>query len=323
LKANTEVTLRHLGKTDILVTPIGLGLMELSGGGGLLGRAFPVISQEDKNAIIQAALDGGINFFDTAEIYGLGVSEHSLAAGLKAAGIKDGEVVIGTKWSPFLRTARNIPHNIDRRLQCLEGYSIANYMVHQPYGFSSPEAEMNAMADLVEAGKIHSVGVSNFSAARMRRAHAVLAKRGLPLALNQVHYSLLNRQIERDGTLQTAEELGVTIVAYTPLASGLLSGKYHKNPELLSRASFWRRASMQGNLERTRPLINAMDEMAAKYEATIAQVALNWLIHFNGDTVLTIPGATKARQAEEAAGAMQFRLSAAELSRLDEVSRKL
>lgn len=80
---------------------------------------------------------------------------------------------------------------------------------------------------------------------------------------------------------------------------------------------------MQGNLERTRPLINAMDEMAAKYEATIAQVALNWLIHFNGDTVLTIPGATKARQAEEAAGAMQFRLSAAELSRLDEVSRKL
>jgi aryl-alcohol dehydrogenase-like predicted oxidoreductase len=318
-----KIQLRHLGKTDILVTPIGLGVMELGGGGGLLGLAFPVIPPEEKNAIIKAALDGGINWFDTAEMYGAGVSERALAAGLKAAGKSDRDVIVATKWSPFFRTAGNIPHTIDTRMGFLGGYSIGNYMVHQPYSFSSPEAEMNAMADLVEAGRIRSVGVSNFSPARMRRAHAALAKRGLPLAVNQVHYSLLHRKIERNGILDAAKELGVTIVAYTPLARGLLSGKYHKNPELLRHMRMWRRASLQRNLERVRPLINAMEEIAARYQATIAQVALNWLIHFNGDIVVAIPGATRVCQAEESAGAMKFRLSDEELARLDEVSRRL
>src|SRR5512137_2705517 len=107
-----KIQLRHLGRTDILVTPIGLGVMELGGGGGLLGLAFPVIPQEEKNAIIQAALDGGINWFDTAEMYGFGVSEQSLAVGLKAAGKSDKEVVVATKWLPYLRTASNIPRTI-------------------------------------------------------------------------------------------------------------------------------------------------------------------------------------------------------------------
>jgi aryl-alcohol dehydrogenase-like predicted oxidoreductase len=323
MESKNNIQLRHLGKTDILVTPIGLGVMELAGGGGLLGKVFPVIPQEEKNAIIKAALDGGINWFDTAEMYGNGVSERSLATGLKAAGKSDKEVLIATKWFPIFRTAGNIPHSIANRQHFLEPYSIANYMVHQPYGFSSPEAEMNAMADLVEAGKIRSVGVSNFGPGRMRRAHAALAKRGLPLAVNQMYYSLLHRKIETDGVLETARELGITITAYTPIERGLLSGKYHKDPTLLERVPVWRKASLQRNLERTRPLINVMDEMAVKYEATIAQVALNWVINFNGEIVVTIPGATKVKQAEEAAGAMKFRLSEDEMARLDEVSRRL
>ena len=323
MDTNAKIQLRHLGKTDILVTPIGLGVMEMAGGGGLIGRMFPVILQEDKNAIIKAALDGGINWFDTAEMYGAGVSERSLAIGLKAAGKTDKDVIVATKWQPILRTARNIPISIEDRLRFLDGFSIANYMVHQPYSFSSPEAEMNAMADLVEAGKIRSVGVSNFNPARMRRAHAALAKRGLPLAVNQVQYSLLRREIETNGVLETARELGVTITAYTPLARGLLSGKYHKNPELLNRMSGVRKVMLRRNLERSRPLINAMDELAAKYGVAIAQVALNWVINFNGETVVTIPGATKIRQAEESAGAMKFKLTKDEMARLDEVSRKL
>jgi aryl-alcohol dehydrogenase-like predicted oxidoreductase len=323
LLSNNGIQLRHLGKTDILVTPIGLGVMELAGGGGLLGRVFPVIPQEEKNAIIQAALDGGINWFDTAEMYGAGVSERSLATGLKAAGKTDREVVVATKWWPLFRTAGNIPHSIDKRLCFLDGYSIGNYMVHQPFSFSSPEAEMNAMADLVGAGKIRSVGVSNFNPARMRRAHAALARRGLPLAVNQMHYSLLHREIETNGVLETAKELGVTIIAYTPIARGLLSGKYHKDPSLLQRVSGWRKVGLKRNVERTRPLINIMDEMAARYGATIAQVALNWVIHFSGEIVVAIPGATRVCQAEESAGAMKFRLSDEEMAKLDEVSRRL
>lgn len=323
MKTNNKIQLRRLGKTEILVTPIGLGVMEMAGGGGLIGRLFPIIPQEEKNAIIKAALDCGINWFDTAEMYGAGVSERSLATGLKAAGISDHEVVIATKWQPFLRSARNIPRTIADRIFFLDGYSIGNYMVHQPHSFSSPEAEMNAMSDLVEAGKIRSVGVSNFNPTRMRRAHAALEKRGIPLAVNQVRYNLLSREIESNGILDSAKELGVTITAYTPVARGLLTGKYHKDPGLLNRMPAWRKASMKRNLERTRPLINVMEEIAANHGATIAQVALNWLINFNGDVVATIPGATRVYQAEENAGAMKFRLSDDETAMLDEESRRL
>jgi aryl-alcohol dehydrogenase-like predicted oxidoreductase len=314
--------LRPLGKTDLRITPIGLGMMEMSGGGGLLGRVFPIIPHEEKNAIIKAALDGGINWFDTAEMYGSGVSEKSLADGLKAAGKNDQEVLITTKWRPFLRTANNIPISVEDRLRFLGGYSISNFMIHQPMSFSSPETEMNAMADLVEAGKIRSVGVSNFKADRMRRAHAALEKRGLPLAVNQVYYSLLHRDIEKNGVLETAKELGITIIAYTPLERGLLTGKYHKNPEALEKKSWIWRTGLKRVIEGTRPLIAIMEEIALLHNGTIGQVALNWVINFAGDTVVTIPGATKVYQAEESAGAMKFVLSADELARLDEATRK-
>ncbi len=322
MSVKTSIPLRSLGKTGIRVTPIGFGAMEFSGGGGMAGRIFPVIPQDRKNAIVKTALEGGINWFDTAEIYGAGVSERSLALALKALGKSRGDVVVATKWWPLFRTARNIPRSIKDRLRFLDGYQIDLYMVHQPYSLSSPEAEMDAMADLVEAGEIRSVGVSNFRAERMRRAHRQLQKRGLPLAVNQVHYSLLHRRIETDGTLEAAQELGVTIVAYTPLASGLLSGKYHKDPELFRKLPLNRRVRLQGKLESSRPVVNALEQIGAKYNATPAQVALNWVINFNGDgAVVTIPGATSVRQAEENAGAMRFKLSQEEMARLDELSR--
>ena len=97
------------------------------------------------------------------------------------------------------------------------------------------------MADLFEAGKIRSVGISNHSAEQMRRANHALSKRGLPLVSNQMHYSLLNRNIENNGVLDTAKELGITIISYSPLSSGLLTGKFHKDPELLSKLPVGRR----------------------------------------------------------------------------------
>jgi aryl-alcohol dehydrogenase-like predicted oxidoreductase len=320
---DVQVTKRKLGKTDIEITPIGLGMMEFSGGGGLMGFAFPVIDQEEKNATVKAGLDGGVNWFDTAELYGSGVSEKSLSTALKAAGIKDNEVVIATKWWPLFRTARNIPKTIGDRLKFLDGYSIGLYQVHQPMSFSSPEAEMDAMAVLVKAGKIRSVGISNFNAEKMRRAHRQLQKHGLPLASNQVEYSLLKRNIERNGVLETARELGVTIIAYTPLASGLLTGKYHKNPELLEKKSFFWRSRLKSGLEKSRTLVAALEEIGTSYQATAAQVALNWIINSQGDTVVTIPGVTRVSQAVESAGAMKFKLTADEISRLDEVSRNI
>jgi aryl-alcohol dehydrogenase-like predicted oxidoreductase len=320
---DVQIEKRKLGRTNIEITPIGLGMMEFSGGGGLMGFAFPLIDQELKNATVKAGLDGGVNWFDTAELYGSGVSEKSLSTALKAARIKDDEVVIATKWWPLFRTARNIPKTIGDRLRFLDGYSIGLYQIHQPFSFSSPEAEMDAMAELVKAGKIRSVGVSNFNADQMRRAHRQLEKHGLPLASNQVEYSLLNRSIEKNGILEAARELGITIIAYTPLASGLLTGKYHKNPELLEKKSFFWRSRLKSGLEKSRTLVAALEEIGNSHQATAAQVALNWIINSQGDTVVTIPGVTKVSQAVESAGAMKFRLNMDEIARLDQISRNI
>ncbi len=295
--------------------------MQFAGGAGIFGMMFPKISQETMDGIIRTALDGGINWFDTAEIYGSGRSEQGLANALRAAEKQDDEVIVATKWFPMFRTARNIPRTIHDRIRFLDGYSIDLYMVHQPWGFSPPEAEMDAMADLVEEGKIRSVGVSNFNAEQMRRAYAALQKRGLPLAANQMQYSLLHRKIETNGVLAAAKELGITITAWSPLASGLLTGKFHKDPEILSKTPFGRRMRLRREIERSRPLIRALEEVAINHDATPAQIALNWLIHFQGETVVAIPGASKVKQAEENAGVMNFKLTNEEMTRLDELSR--
>ena len=318
---DVHIKKRPLGKTGMEVTPIGLGMMEFAGGGGLMGPVFPIIAQEEKNATVKAGLDGGVNWFDTAELYGAGVSEQSLALALKAAGTRNGEVVIATKWWPLFRTARNIPRTIDERLRFLDGYSIDLYQVHQPYSFSTPEAEMDAMAELVAAGKIRSVGVSNFNTGQMRRAHRQLQKHGLSLASNQVRYSLLDRSIERNGVLAAARELGITIIAYTPLGSGILSGKYHKQPELLERKNTFWRMRLRRDLEKSRGVVTVLEEIASRYNVTAAQVALNWVINAHGDTVVTIPGVTRVSQARESAGAMNFELTQADIARLNEVSQ--
>ena len=321
MTTNLTIQKRRLGRTPIEVTPIGLGVMQFSGGKGIMRLTMPDLSQEQMNAIIEAALNGGINWFDTAEMYGRGRSEQGLANALKAAGKQDDDVLVATKWSPIFRTAGNIPRTINDRIHALGGYTIDLYMVHQPWGFSSPEAEMDAMADLVQAGKIRSVGVSNFNADQMRRAHAALEKRGLPLAVNQVQYNLLHRKIEANGVLDAAKELGVTIVAWSPLASGLLTGKFHKNPETLNQRPFGRRMMLRRRIEHSRPLIEGLEDIASKHGASPAQVALNWLVNFQGETVVAIPGASKAHHAEQSAATMKFRLSDVEMALLDELTR--
>ena len=316
-----KVEMRPLGQTGMQISPIGLGVMQFSGGSGFFGMMFPDLSQETMNAIIKAALDGGINWFDTAEMYGLGRSERALSTALKAAGKVDGDVIVGTKWIPFLRRASNMRRTIHDRIRFLDGFGVDLYMIHQPWSFSSPEAEMDVMTDLVEAGLIRSVGVSNFSAQRMGRAHAALTKRGIPLAVNQVQYSLMHRKIESNGVMQAAQDLGVTIVAYSPLARGLLSGVFHRDEDSLVQRPRGRRMMLRRDLERGRPLVEALEKIAAAHNATAAQVALNWLVNFQGETVVAIPGASKVGQAADSAGAMRLRLMEAEMAKLDELSR--
>lgn len=317
MSANTpNLARRRLGATEIEITSIGLGTWQFSEGRSFNGLVWSRIEPRLTREIVAAALDGGINWFDTAEAYGGGRSERALADALSAAGKHSGDVVVATKWLPVLRRAASIKRTIDQRLARLSPFGIDLHQVHNPASFSSIEAEMEAMADLVQQGKIRAVGVSNFSPDRMRRAHAALARRNIPLASNQVKYSLLDRRVERNGLLDAATELGVTIIAYSPLEMGLLTGKFHRDAALLKTRPIGRRFMLRRKIERSRPLIAALEEIAASRGVTPAQVALNWLITAHGDTVVAIPGASRPEHARESAGAMTFALTREELSRL-------
>jgi len=155
----------------------------------------------------------------------------------------------------------------------------------------------------------------------MREAHAVLARRGVPLASNQVRYNLVDRSIETNGVLDTARELGISIICYSPLEFGMLSGKFHRDPALLRSRPLMRRRVVGRLMQSGLPVIKLLEEIAVDRGVTAAQVALNWLVNFNGELVVAIPGASKPRHAEESAGAMDFELSADEMERLDKVSR--
>jgi aryl-alcohol dehydrogenase-like predicted oxidoreductase len=137
-----------------------------------------------------------------------------------------------------------------------------------------------------------------------------------------VQFSLLHRQIETNGVLDAAKELGITIIAWSPIASGLLSGKFHLQPEVLRRTPIARRVNLTRQIKKTRSLIDAMDEMAKRHGVSISQVALNWTVNFHGESVVAIPGASKPQHANEAAGVMSFRLSDSEMDRLDELTRQ-
>jgi len=316
--------LRSLGKSDVKITPLGLGCWQFSQGKGAVSKFWPVLEAQVMDDIVKAALEGGINWFDTAEVYGGGNSERALAGALSRRAVKPGDVVIATKWWPFFRTAASIGKTFPLRQEALAPYPIDLLQIHQPISFSSVEKQAQALAALLKSQKVKAVGISNFRAAAMRTFHRVLKDEGLVLASNQVRYSLVDRSIEADGTLDAAKELGITIIAYSPLAQGLLSGRFHDDPAALKSASFMRRNYSGLNLEglkRTEPLVRYLQETGKNYGASASQVALNWLVNFHGDTVVAIPGATKVKHAVEAAGALKFGLTSTELAQIDALSR--
>ena len=319
-------TRRTLGRTAIRVSSVGLGCWQFSGGRGLVGAFWGALPDPDVRAIVEASLEGGVDWFDTAEVYGQGASERALARALSGLGLTPDKVTIATKWNPAMRTSPSIRETFARREECLRPFTIALHQVHHPFGLSPVEAEMRVMADLLDRQRIRAVGVSNYSAGQMRRAFDALKARGHVLASNQVRMSLLDRRIETNGVLETARELGISLIAYSPLEQGLLSGKYHREPELIRRQPGGRRlltAFGKKNLERTLPMIRVLESVAESHQSTPAQVALAWVLQFYGELVLAIPGARSADQAKRNAAAARLVLSEHELERLDRVSKEI
>lgn len=319
-----SLPLRKLGNSDLKISALGLGCWQFSKGKGLVGKFWPEMQQADINEIVKLSHEGGINWFDTAEAYGKGQSEMALSEALNTLNIEESKALVATKWWPFLRGSYSITSTIDKRIEALNGRTIDLYQIHQPFSLSSIKYEMKAMTELLEKNKIKNVGVSNFNADKMREADETLKSSGYFLASNQVKYSLLDRRIESNGVLASAKELGITIIAYSPLEQGLLSGKFHKNPELIQKTSGLRKYSplfKQSGLEKTKPLIDLLEQIATKYQVSQTQVALNWLIHYHGDTVVAIPGASKLHHAEENIGTLQFKLSKEDMEEIDKESR--
>ncbi len=318
-----EIVKRRLGKTDFEITPIGLGAMEFSGGKGPIKYMLAAVPPTTQDEVIKVALDSGMNWIDTAEMYGFGESERAVASGLKAAGKSPGEVLITTKWFPMLARAKSMRKSAMKSTQRLAPYPIDLYLVHRPSSVSSIKTQMNVMAGLVDSGMIRAVGISNFSMNQMIEAHENLAEHGIPLATNQVHFSLLKRNIETNGVLETAKELGVTITAYTPLGMGALTGHLHRKPELLEVMPRFRRSRLRGRLKKTKPLVETLESIALEHEATAAQITLNWTTNYHGDTIVAIPGATKTYQAEQNAGAMRIKLSSEQMEAISAQSLEL
>ncbi|CAH1190948.1 Aldo-keto reductase IolS [Paenibacillus auburnensis] len=236
----SSIELRKLGQSDLEVSPLGLGCWQFSRGSGIVGKYWSNLEDADILEIVKASLEGGMNWVDTAEIYGGGKSEQALAYvldQLKREGSIHATPLIATKWWPMLRTAGSITSTIDERIRCLGGRNIDLYQIHQPFSLSSIASEMKAMAGLVKAGKIRYVGVSNYSARQMTEAHRLLQQYGLSLVSNQVKYNLLHRNIDQNGTMAAAKELGISIIAYSPLQQGILTGRFHNDPAQIHAVS--------------------------------------------------------------------------------------
>jgi len=312
---------RALGQSNVVLSSLGMGVMTWGEARGL-SRFHPAKmayggaeSRDEEGRAFTAALEGGVTLFDTAAMYAGGASERRL--GELARGTA---AVVATKFPGSLRaTADDLPRELDASLARLGRSTIDLYQHHFPSNRVDIPRLMAHMAAAVRAGKVRAVGVSNYSAEQMRQAHAALADEGVPLASNQVEYSLLHRHPESNGVLDACRELDVTLIAYQPLAGGALTGKY-----LDARPRGLRRFMMGYFRSDSRPAVAAvvglLRQIGMRYDMTPAQVALRWLLE--NESVLPIPGAKNSRQAASNAGALSFRLTADEVAALDEATRR-
>ena len=306
---------KSLGRSSLQVPRLGVGAMTWGDPLGFARWSPAKLAYgsahgfDEEERAFEVSIAAGVTLFDTAAMYSNGASERRL--GEIARGH---DVLIATKFPPGLFSrAEDLPGALDASLARLGRSWVDVYQHHFPNSRVPIPKLMELMADAVEAGKVKAVGVSNYSAEQMRLAHAALARRGIPLASNQVEYSLLHRQPEVDGVLDACRELGVTLIAYQPLASGALTGKYITGARPTGVRRFMKQFRGKG-MEAVAPVVTLLREIGERYGKSPAQVALRWLIE--DKIVLPIPGAKNARQAVENAGTLSFSLTPAEIEAL-------
>lgn len=304
-----------LGISDIRISPLGLGAW--AWGDRSTWGYGKTHDDADLRRVFDTSFQAGINFFDTAEIYGMGRSERLLGEFLRTT---DQKMVVTTKFFPYPWRLRqqSLLRALHGSLERLGISQVDLYLIHWPFPLRT-KAWVQALGEAVRQKLTRLVGVSNFNVHQMRQAHAVLADQDIPLSANQIHYSLLERSPERTGLLDMCRDLGITPVAYSPLEMGLLTGKYDsQNPPSGTRRYRYR----SDYLKRIQPLIGLLREMGQAYAnsegpRTPGQVALNWVI---SKGAVPIPGAKNQRQAAANAGALGWCLTSDEVAALDAAS---
>lgn len=306
-----------IGERHPIFEGIDMGIGAWSWGDRLFWGYGGTYGEEDVRASYETSLELGIRFIDTAEIYAQGTSESMLGKFMQTS---EFPLIVATKFMPYpwrLRRA-DLLRALKNSLTRLKMEQVELYQIHQPLPPVKPEVWMEAMVEAFQAGLIKAVGVSNYDRAWMQRAHDRLVQDGIGLASNQVEYHLLNRSVEKNGLLKHCEDLGICLISYSPLAMGVLTGKY--TPENPLRGIRGGKYSAR-YLAQVQPLIKLLiktgNDVGGK---SASQVALNWLICKG---TLPIPGVKTARQAQDNGGALGWRLSDDQVAALDEMSDRV
>ncbi|KAG2717752.1 hypothetical protein I3843_03G189500 [Carya illinoinensis] len=316
-----------LGASELKVTKLGIGAWSWGDTSYWNNSEWDDRKLKAAKAAFDVSIDRGITFFDTAEVYGSRLSfgainsETLLGRFIKERKEKDPNVhvAVATKFAALpWRLGRQSVLNALKDSLCRLGLSSVDlYQLHWP-GVWGNEGYINGLGDAVEQGLVKAVGVSNYSERRLRDAYEKLKTRGIPLASNQVNYSLIYRAPEDNGVKATCDELGISLIAYSPIAQGVLTGKYTpENPPAGPRSQIY----TPEFLTKLQPLLNRLVEIGEGYSKTPTQVALNWLIA--QENVVPIPGAKTAEQAEEFAGALGWRLTVDEINELRSLASQI
>jgi aryl-alcohol dehydrogenase-like predicted oxidoreductase len=319
------MTLRTLGKTDLRITPIGIGAWAIGGGKWEFGWG----AQEDSQSVaaIHAGLDRGLNWIDTAAAYGLGHSESIAGAAVRELSIRP---YIFTKCSLVWDESGNISHNLqadsirreaEASLKRLGIDAVDLYQIHWPAWKGGPESAspgsieeaVGALAKLKAEGKIRHIGVSNFNAEQMERAQKIA-----PIASLQPQYSLLAREIE-DSVLPYAIKQRIGVIVYSPMASGMLSGAMTRERIASMPTDDWRKGSanfQEPMLSRNLRLVETLRAVGRRYNVTPGEIAIAWALH-NPAVTGAIVGVRSAQQVSGIAGAADIQLSAEDVRELE------
>ncbi len=317
----------QLGRTGLFVSELCLGTMTFGGGQDGIWQHIGKLEQDEVDAIVGRALGAGINFIDTADVYSSGHSEELLGQSLKNLDVKRSDVVIATKFYGTMGKGPNdrggsrghIMDAVEASLKRMQVDHIDLYQIHAFDTVTPPEETLRALDDLVSRGLVRYIGCSNWPAWRIAKALGISEHRGYArFETTQSYYTIAGRDLEREIVPLLMEEK-VGLMVWSPLAGGLLSGKYRPNvktPEGARRAQF---DFPPVDLDRAWKVIDAMRAIADAKGVSVARVALAWLLHKPYVTSVII-GAKRLEQLDDNIAAVTLSLSPEEMKALDEAS---